>query len=312
MSVDHKFPFGLLFHHFHDEFHPNGQGSISEGTLVDIIKYVGRDRILSAEQWLEKSCSGTLEETDLCITFDDNLLCQYDIAYPVLQSYGITAFWFIFSSGFRGRHLPLEIYRYFRSTEFADVDDFYSAFYISLSGSDFGREIMSRTADQDFSTHLPHLPYYTVADRKFRYLRDNELGTERYEEVMDAMIEASDLDRKSLPDKLWMSEVHIKELSNAGHIIGLHTHNHPTNCAALLKADQNHEYAENIRVLESITGSRSRTMAHPCGSYNADTLDVLKDLGVELGFRADMDGAAGSLLEQPRMDHAVLLKLMAK
>jgi hypothetical protein len=192
------------------------------------------------------------------------------------------------------------------------VESFYLAFYSVLSSLPYGQEIISRTADQDFSHYLSHLPYYTVEDRKFRFLRDNGLGNARYEEVMDAMIEASDLDRKSLPDKLWMSQIQIRELADNGHIIGLHTHNHPTNCAALAKSVQKREYAENISVLEQILGTRPQTMAHPCGSYNGDTLDVLKDLGVKVGFRADMEGAAASLLEQPRMDHAMILKIMAQ
>jgi peptidoglycan/xylan/chitin deacetylase (PgdA/CDA1 family) len=109
-----------------------------------------------------------------------------------------------------------------------------------------------------------------------------------------------------------MSQIQIRELADNGHIIGLHTHNHPTNCAALAKSVQKREYAENISVLEQILGTRPQTMAHPCGSYNGDTLDVLKDLGVKVGFRADMEGAAASLLEQPRMDHAMILKIMAQ
>ena len=312
MYAHTEFPHGLLFHHFHDDLHPTGQGSISAEKLADIIEFAGRERILNADEWIERSLSGTLRDSDLCITFDDNLLCQYDIAYPVLQSYGIKAFWFIFSSCFRGEFLPLEIYRYFRSTEFDDVDSFYEAFYRSLEKLSYGVEIIQRTAPRNFIDYLAHLPYYTEADRRFRYLRDMELGNERYEEVMDAMIEASDLDRESLPDKLWMNEGHIKKLCEDRHVIGLHTHNHPTNCASLPGHVQHREYAENIEVLESITGHRPLTMAHPCGSYNADTLDALNDLNIEIGFRADVDGAAQSLLEQPRMDHAVILKLMAQ
>ena len=29
-------------------------------------------------------------------------------------------------------------------------------------------------------------------------------------------------------------------------------------------------------------------MSHPCGSYNKDTLLILKDLGIELGFKQIM------------------------
>ena len=29
-------------------------------------------------------------------------------------------------------------------------------------------------------------------------------------------------------------------------------------------------------------------MSHPCGSYNEDTLQILKELGIELGFKQVM------------------------
>ena len=30
-------------------------------------------------------------------------------------------------------------------------------------------------------------------------------------------------------------------------------------------------------------------MSHPCGSYNSDTLEILKNLGIELGFKQIMN-----------------------
>ncbi len=51
---------GLMFHHFHDQIHPPGQGAISAAQLAEMIAFLGRDRILSASEWLDRACNSTL------------------------------------------------------------------------------------------------------------------------------------------------------------------------------------------------------------------------------------------------------------
>ena len=57
-------------------------------------------------------------------------------------------------------------------------------------------------------------------------------------------------------------------------------------------------------------------MSHPSGSYNDDTLKILKELGVELGFKQimsiepkkGMKKINNSSLEIAREDHATIIK----
>ena len=72
---------------------------------------------------------GRLEQQHLCLTFDDALLCQYDIAKPVMDRFGITGFWFVYSSVFQGELEILEIYRYIRCVYFDTIDKFYVGFF---------------------------------------------------------------------------------------------------------------------------------------------------------------------------------------
>ena len=48
-------------------------------------------------------------------------------------------------------------------------------------------------------------------------------------------------------------------------------------------------------------------MSHPCNSYSPYTLALLRQLGVRIGFRANMARAQHCSLEHPREDHANLL-----
>ena len=55
-------------------------------------------------------------------------------------------------------------------------------------------------------------------------------------------------------------------------------------------------------------------MSHPCGSYNEDTLKILNELGIELGFKQimtiepekGMKKINNSSLEIARQDHALI------
>ncbi len=304
-------PHGIMFHHFYDHAHPKGQGAISANDLEKIIRFLGPDRILTAKEWAQRSLARTLRPGNLCITFDDNLLCQYDVALPILRHFGITAFWFAPTAVLEGNLERLELYRFFRTTTFDTIDDFYSAFFRTIEHSAYAAIVepamMTFKADQ----YLKDFTFYTSNDRRFRFIRDHVLGPDKYNNIMDSMLDAADFDRRTTGRRLWMTEAMLRELASDGHIIGLHSHTHPTNLAALDRNDQLTEYQKSKARLTEIIGSEPITMSHPCNSYNRDTIDVLKELGVKIGFRANMAMTeVPSDFELPREDHANILKLV--
>lgn len=75
----------LMFHHFTNDDFPAGQGAITSSELRQIIEYTGVHNILSAQDWLSRVQSRESLEGKACLTFDDALLCQLDVALPVLK-----------------------------------------------------------------------------------------------------------------------------------------------------------------------------------------------------------------------------------
>ncbi len=303
-------PHGIMFHHFHDDGHPQGQGSISARQLADLIEFLGPQRILPAHEWLDRARAGQLADGNLCLTFDDNLRSQYDIAGPVLRNFGLTVFWFVYTSVLQGALERLELYRRFRITAFEHTDDFYAVFIQAVEQSDYGPEARTLLAAFDPETYLAEFPFYSETDRRFRYVRDEVLGPERYVAVMDRLITSRGLRLRSLADNLWMDDDCLRRLHDAGHIIGLHSHTHPTRLAKLDADAQKREYRANHEHLTQLFGEQPACMSHPCNSYNDDTLRVLRELGIVLGFRANMTQRGHSPLELPRQDHANILAEM--
>lgn len=300
-------PYGLMFHYFHDDIkYKPSQGSISKNQFEKILDYVGTERIIPAKEWAQRAEKGHLEQGDICLTFDDGLHCQYDVALPVLRKYGMTAFWFVNSSTLLEEIGHLEVYRRFRNEYFPSMKAFYEAFLSTALNSPYGA-----TVDQGLATfpidYLSEFTFYTEEDRKFRFLRDKVLKSKEYEHIMKILMQSKGIKIKDLAKGLWLEKDHLQTLKNEGHIIGIHSHSHPTAIADLSYEEQKNEYQKNFEILTDILHDKPFTMAHPCNSYSDDTLEILSNIGIRLGFCSNMTKTDYSILELPRKDSAYLI-----
>ena len=153
---------------------------------------------MSPREFADAVRDGTLKPGQTCITLDDALLCQHDIAAPVMEELGFLGFFFIYTSVLGDDPDPLEFYRDFRNTWFGDMEDFYAAF--------FGRvTVQFPTLHQTYlrsfpSDYLSQFRFYTENDRRFRFFRDHVAGPELYCEIMDS----AGYDRQTQARKLFM------------------------------------------------------------------------------------------------------------
>lgn len=306
----YQFKHGLMFHHFHNNKFLKSQGSITKNDLINIIEYVGPKNILSVELWLEKFLKNQLNPSEVCLTFDHGLKCQFEIALPVLDSYDLTAFWFVYSSPLDACFDTLEIYRDFRMKQFENIEEFYEFFFNELKNSQFANNIESGLKTFDSSNFLKNMSFYTENDRKFRYIRDKILSESDYFLIMNKILESFNINPKKLTKEVFMNDDNLKTLVKKNHIIGLHSYSHPTVISNLSFEKQKEEYQKNKNHLESIVGEIN-TMSHPSNSYDQNTLNALRGLGIKIGFIADMN-SYNSSLEIPRQDHTNIMNMLKK
>lgn len=307
----HNVTHSVMFHHFHDDKHLPSQGSLSSSDFTKMIDWLRkRYNILNASQYKENFENGTLEADDICLSFDDALKCQYDIAVPLLESLGIQAFFFVYSSAFGQNPDPLEIFRYFRTVCYSDVGGFYEHFFDSVEKLD-SAEFSRHHAKYLKLNYLASFPFYSENDKWFRYLRDQYLDRNQYEELMNELMIEKDFDVSIAKQNLWMSEEDLLSIESMGHVIGMHSYSHPTRMSKLPKEEQEMEYRANYDHLTRLVGKPVSAMSHPCGDYNSTTLEILKSLNIAIGFRSSMSvKEIRSPLEIPREDHANIFKEM--
>jgi len=308
-----------MFHHFHDDgIHLKGQGSIDKDDFNEMINFIGRNNILDADVFFEKFKKNKLKDNEVCLTFDDAIKCQIDIALPVLEELKIKSFFFIYTSMFEGKPDNLEIFRYFRMNYFNSVDEFYENFYKIL---DKGLKSFFENNSGKIKETKIKFPHYSIEDIKFRLVRDIFLTKSHYEETMFLMFREKKFNYRDFYKKLFFQKNDLQTLNNLGHLIGLHSHNHPTLLEKLNYDEQKNEYEKCLSSISTILDkpkNEIKYMSHPCGSYNNDTLLILKELGIELGFKQimtiepekGMKKVNNSFLEIARQDHAVIYKKM--
>lgn len=294
---------GIVFHRFRQPGPgPAAQGALTPGQLDRLLRDVGVERILSPAQWLERVAAGTLAPADRCLTFDDGLREQYEYALPVLDRYGLQAFWFVCSSVYQGRPLRSEVYSQ-ASVRMGGMAALIARF---LERCPPAALAALRTAE--FAAYSAGLrasaPFYSAPDLEYRFIRNRVLTPPQFETVMDAILVERGIDPDELSRGLWLDLADLVHLTRTGHHIGLHSWDHPYELARLPESAQREQYERNHAHLRAVTGVVPVAMSHPLNSYNAQTLAILGRLGIRCGFRANAHPPSGGTINQHPLELA--------
>lgn len=75
-----------MFHHFHQGRFETGQGSINSKEFKKIVDYLlDKHEILEPTSFSRNIYSKNQTQNTICLTFDDGLKSQFDIALPILK-----------------------------------------------------------------------------------------------------------------------------------------------------------------------------------------------------------------------------------
>jgi peptidoglycan/xylan/chitin deacetylase (PgdA/CDA1 family) len=287
-----SFTRGLMFHRFrHEGSNALLQGALSAAEFESILLQTGLENILSPVEWIEKSANGTLAPSHRCITFDDGLYSQFEIALPVLKRFNLQAFWFLYTCIWQGQPVKSEVYSY-AAAQLGGMDFLVEKFMARCPAS-----LSEQLTGADFIEYENKIrqaaPFYSNSDIRYRYLRNQVDNRELFEATMDELLEEAGYPTDRMADRLWIDPSHAKSLASQGHMIGLHSHGHPYEISKLSNEEQKSQYRENYDLIFNATLQKPLAVAHPLNSYNEGTLEILKSMGILCGFRANVSAPAG-------------------
>jgi len=300
--------FGVMFHHFHNYTHSKIQGSISKNQLIKKIAFLKKKYVLNdADVYIKKILNKKITAKDICLTFDDSLKSQIDIALPILRKEKIKAFFFIYTGVFENNPDNLEIFRYFRNAKYKNINLFYEDFFkylINFFPDDF------LIFQKKFTNkYLSQYKIYSLNDRKFRFCRDKILTKDSYDSLMFKLMKKKNFNYKLAIKRLFMTRSDLKKLTKYNQVIGLHSTTHSVNLSNLTYKDQMTEYKDNMDFIKKFVKSKPISMSHPFGRYNKNILRILNNIGVKIGFLSCKKNRIKSLLEIPRVDHVEFVKI---
>ena len=276
------YPHGIMFHRFHENEPINGSVSIKE--LETVIEKIGEDRIIKPELWIERCINNSLLDTDVCLTFDDCLKSQYNLALPILEKYKIKAFFFLHTITFNGGYDYNELFFNMINKNYDNFDLFFIEFEKFLQ---IDESIYSQNKYKVFKNNLTNkFKSYKDSEVKYRYLRNVYFTYNKFINKMQKFF-STKKNKNYNQENIWMTKNDIKHLSDLNHCIGLHTHSHYLNFSELSYDKQRKEYDINKKHLEDVIGKNIQASSHPLGSYNNDSISILKSLDIRCSFRSN-------------------------
>ncbi|MCR4378329.1 MAG: polysaccharide deacetylase family protein [Rhodospirillales bacterium] len=221
----------------------------------------------------------------IVLTFDDSLADHYKYVLPELKKRGL---WGIF-------YVPTAIYH---SKKILDVHRTHI-----LLGHYGGKVSLKKlnaitTKEMMSDDHTEEYDKYTYVSQ------DNDNATTTFKKILNYFISykyrdivltelineyLGSADESSLVPDFYMTKEQIKEVHDAGMIIGSHGVNHLV-MSKLNLAEQEKEIAESFSDLENITGRRPFTFCYPYGGFHTftdQTEQLLEKYGSKFSFNVE-------------------------
>ena len=242
-----------------------------------------------------------LSDDAVVLTFDDGLRDHYEWVFPELVARGLWGIFFV--SGPLGDR-PLDVHRIHVLLGSYDAEELCDALFDLV---DDGTVPLQRRAEfdemyADFGDEL--------AVTRFKRTLNYFVPPERLNATLDTLEARFPIAAGVTPDDLYATDDQLREMHDAGMLLGAHTVTHPV-LSRLSATAQEREVHESIGHVARITGDETpRCFAYPYGreeTFDADTLAALRGVDCRFAFSTvpadvtDMD-VTDRRFELPRRD----------
>lgn len=260
--------------------------------------------IVTMEQVIEAVHNNvSLPDKALLLTFDDGYIDNYEVAFPILDEYGVQGSFFIPGKTFV-EHKLLDVNKIHYILASANIYELVE---------DLKKEMdRFRGVEYDYASTGDLFDAYAVADRfdigetVFVKRMLQTVLPEKLRGIISSKLfeKYVGISEEKLAYELYMSREHIKTLKRHGMFIGLHGYDHYW-LGNLQKKQMEQDIDRAIDALDEFIDSNAWVMNYPYGNYNDLVVDYIKSKGACIGLTTEVrvaDLSLDSVYELPRLD----------
>lgn len=248
------------------------------------IEYLNSNyEIISLKKYDElKVHNKSVSDKYVMLTFDDGTIDHYDYVYKILKRHNCSGLFFIPSSAFNGNMLDIQIIHQLLEKE-----------SINILVDDLKEQLIEKNVDiSKFEIDK------TLDDNKaafFKQLLQYKLPREIREELLKYF--ALKYHVSLNVDDTYIGIKQLKIMKENNMFFGIHTNTHPR-LALLSKKEQRKEINGNMDLLikSGLVEKDLCTIAFPYGSFNEDTLEIMKEEKIKYGFKVNDSGKENDML----------------
>ena len=269
----------VTYHYVLDKNHPYpGLKGLSLEGFTKQIDFLNKNyQIISLSDYAEYlHGEGDIPDKSVCLTFDDGLLDHYINVCPVLKKRGLPATFFVMSNPVKNLELTdvHKLHVLMMRFEAEQIFDWLKKYVDDLAEYMRVSTIFSEEAEERYSLA-------SKEGARLKYLFNRILPIKLRGEILDNLMKQADINQKELVESFYLSEDHVKKMSDRGFTIGSHTVTHQR-LSSLSYDEKVRELTESKEYLEEITGRPIYHFSYPFGKeqdFDKESIEILKELG---------------------------------
>ena len=281
-------PYSNYYHFDLDEFDKTVQKLTTNKHIISLKEL---DNLVKKHQ--------TIPEDAVMLTFDDGTIDHYQYVYPILKKYNCSGLFFIPSCTYNKKMLDIQVIH--QLLENNPIETLFNDLRKQLEKKHMEPEEFSveENLDSKKTALFKQLLQYKLPND----IRINLLHYFQRKYKINKDVSNS-----------YMSIRNLKQMKKDGMYFGVHTITHPR-LALQSKEEQAQEVKSNLESLlkSHLLDKECISLAFPYGSYNEDTIDVMKNLNIKYGFKVDdkeSNNDEGGVVLIDRLDCNILREVL--
>ena len=286
-----------------NSLHPNLKALEIDDFKKQIDYFCNNFNIIAGDEFIEIINSKKIPKKPIIVlTFDDGFLDHYEHVFPYLRKKKVTAYFYPPKKVVENK-IVLDVHKihFFLEKEqnrkkiLKEIDNILLK-KKNIKVSDLNTKNLNlETKNDDRSTIL------------IKRLLQHFLPQDEREFIIDELFKKIiDEDPSSFAKKIYMNTKHIKEMDSENMIFGSHGDCHLW-WEFSRKDVQKKEILESINFFKELDlNTKNISVCYPYGSYNRETIDLLKELNVSFGLTTNVGNInsnnIGNKFEFPRID----------